>query len=218
MINNTRRDEDVAAAGRAFEEMRIYAADCLKGRNPEEIAERAQADYRKEEGLLKIKSFGQEVEIKIPVYEIQQHLDQWHHLVLLHYLNMADGAPLTGEWMTLGNMKDGIIRGTKFDKTADEHIGKLVGEQAPGKAKQMCGRLGAEIIQSRADLCAVIPVFPCYPVMLNIWFADDEFGGTARMLVDKAADHYLTVEDAVTVGEMIINRLRKIYAEMGGTL
>ena len=49
--------------------------------------------------------------------------------------------------------------------------------------------------------------------MLNIWFADDEFDGTARMLVDKAADHYLTVE-----GEVMISRLREMNVQMGGTL
>ncbi|MCI8730730.1 MAG: DUF3786 domain-containing protein [Lachnospiraceae bacterium] len=54
--------------------------------------------------------------------------------------------------------------------------------------------------------------------MLNIWFADDEFDGTARMLVDKAADHHLTVEDAVTVGKVMISRLREMNVQMGGTL
>lgn len=218
MTNNADQTEDPITSNRAFEEMRIYAVDCLKDRNPEEIAKYARADYLSEAGILKISSFGQEADIRLPGYEIQQSLDQWHHLVLLHYLDMADGAPLTGEWMTLGDMKDGMIRGTKFDRTADEHIGKLVGAQAPERAKLMCERLGAEIVQSRADLCAVIPVFPCWPVMLNIWFADDEFDGTARMLVDKAADHYLTVEDAVTVGEVIISRLREMNVQMGGTL
>ena len=96
MVKYTSRDEDVIAANRAFEEMRIYAADCLKDRNPEEIAKYVKANYLSEAGILKISSFGQEVGIRLPGYEIQQSLDQWHHLVLLHYLDMADGALLAG--------------------------------------------------------------------------------------------------------------------------
>lgn len=218
MESHTNQNKDAAASNRAFEEMRTYAAGCLRDKNPEEIAANTKADYNRKERLLKISSFGQEVQIRLPGYEIQQPLDQWHHLALLHYLDKADGTPLTGQWMTMGDMKDGIIRGTKFDKTAGEHIGKLLGEQEPEKAEKMCKMLGAEIVPSKADLCGVIPVFPYYPVMLNIWFADDEFAGTARMLVDKMADHYLAVEDAVTVGGVIINRLREIDIQMGGIL
>lgn len=44
MVKCTSRDEDVIAANRAFEEMRIYAADCLKDRNPEEIAKYVKAN------------------------------------------------------------------------------------------------------------------------------------------------------------------------------
>lgn len=33
-----------------------------------------------------------------------------------------------------------------------------------------------------------------------------------------AADHYLTAEDAVTVGEVVISRLKEIYVQMEGTI
>lgn len=203
------RDEDAIASNRAFEEMRKYAADCLKQRSPEEIASHTGAEYIKETKTLKISSLGQEIQIRLPEYEISHPLENWQHLVLLHYLYKGDGTPLTGEWISFGDLKDGLIRGTKFDKTVDEQLGKFLGDLEPREAECICKMLGAEIVQTKADLSAVIPFLPYYPVMLNVWFSDDEFDGTARILADKSADHYLTVEDAVTVGEVIIKKLKE---------
>ncbi len=202
-------DEDAIACNRAFEEMRKYAVDCLRQRSPEEIADCTGAEYIKEEGILKISSLGQRIEIKPPEYELSPPLEDWHHLVLLHYLYMADGTPLSGEWISFGELKDGLIRGTKFDRTVDEQLGKFLGDLELQEVQRICRSLGGEIRQSKADLCTVIPFLPYYPVMLNVWSADDEFHGTARMLADKSADHYLTVEDAVTLGDIIIKKLKE---------
>ena len=48
---------------------------------------------------------------------------------------------------------------------------------------------------------------PYYPLWLKIWLADDEFEASGKMLLSKSADHYLTVEDAVTVGGILLEHL-----------
>ena len=53
-------------------------------------------------------------------------------------------------------------------------------------------------------------LFPNYPITVNIWWADDEFPASGKMLVNASADHYLTIEDAVTAGEVLLNRLQQI--------
>ena len=46
-----------------------------------------------------------------------------------------------------------------------------------------------------------------YPVLLQVWFADEEFAPSGRLLLDSSASHYLTVEDAVVVGELLLELL-----------
>ena len=46
-----------------------------------------------------------------------------------------------------------------------------------------------------------------YPVLLQIWFADEEFAPSGRLLLDSCASHYLTMEDAVMVGELLLKLL-----------
>ena len=46
---------------------------------------------------------------------------------------------------------------------------------------------------------------------LKLWFADEEMPGSGRLLLDKSASHYLSVEDAVTAGELLLQKLSAQY-------
>ena len=71
-------------------------------------------------------------------------------------------------------------------------------------------KLGAEFIVTNADLCASFRIFPKYPIILKVWFADDEFPVSGKLFLQDNADHYLSVEDAVTAGEVLLKKLDKI--------
>ena len=42
---------------------------------------------------------------------------------------------------------------------------------------------------------------------LKLWLPDEEFPASGRLLLDESEDHYLTIEDAVTLGETILSSL-----------
>ena len=67
--------------------------------------------------------------------------------------------------------------------------------------------MGAQLRPSNADFCAEFHFMPNYPVWLKLWFADDEFPASGRLLLDTSAEHYLSMENAVTVGALILSRL-----------
>ncbi|MFQ9395487.1 MAG: DUF3786 domain-containing protein [Lachnospiraceae bacterium] len=52
-------------------------------------------------------------------------------MTLLHYLDMADGTRRLTKLITFGNLKDGLIRGSKFDRTAEQKLEKLFAGQDP---------------------------------------------------------------------------------------
>lgn len=106
-----------------------------------------------------------------------------------------------------------MVRGGGFDRECEETIPKTIGKRDPQEVRKACEELGAEILPSNADLCAVFRLFPLYPVTLNLWFADEEFEASGRMLLDAGADHYLSVEDAVTAGSLILEELMKRLPE-----
>ena len=79
---------------RQFEAMLAVAQERLAQHIPEDIAGKAGAQYA--DGSFSLKTLGQTVTVRLLDCTIQPPLSKWHVLTLLHYLDLADGAPLTG--------------------------------------------------------------------------------------------------------------------------
>lgn len=188
-----------------FSEMLRAARGWLQGRDAEEIARNAAVCF--DGSAFCFESFGLPVRIAYPSYAVSPELDPWQELMLLHYLHLADSAPLTGEKITFAQYKDGMIRGGGHDQKVENAVRQTLGRLSAEELRRRCAQLGAREAASNADFCVEIPALPMYPVTLKIWFADEEFDASGRMLVDSSAPHYLTIEDAVMLVELILERL-----------
>ena len=196
---------------RAYQNMLAVAKERLKGRNPYQIASNANMIYEENNQLYRLQSLGKELVISYPDYECAEKLNSWYHLVLLHYMDLADGTQLRGNLLSFAGLKDGVIRGTKFDCTVEMELQKILNGKSQREIEEALKALGGEKRYSRADLCMEIPFLPMYPITVNIWFADEEYPTSGKILLDESADHYLTVEDAVTVGELILERIAEAF-------
>lgn len=194
---------------RMFEEMLLSAKQRLEGRDPEELAKNSGAVFDTEKNLLVVKSLNEEIEIRLPEYTFVQEVEEWQQLVLLHYLDLGDGTPASEELITFGNLKDGLIRGTKFDRTLVQGLEKFLKGKTEKELCTICEELGGEQVKSNADICMKFDFLPNYPLWLKIWLADEEFEASGKLLLSKSADHYLTVEDAVIVGEIFLTKLHR---------
>lgn len=197
---------------RAFQEMLLPARERLFHRRPADIAEKTGAVFDGE--TLRLPVLGRETFVSCPSFDPDPALEEWSALLLLHYLDLADGTPVSPDTVSFGSLREGLIRGTKFDRTAEDVLARFLNGKTPERVRAVCAALGAEFTDSRADLCAVFRLFPNYPMTVNIWWADDEFPASGKLLVNAAADHYLTIEDAVTAGEVLLNRLQEVDAHL----
>ena len=160
---------------RAFQEMLQAAVKRLQNRSGEDLAAKSGAVFRSSRNMLEVQSFHEVIEIQLPEFYINSDMDEWHYLTLLHYLAMADGTEDSQKLITFGNLKDGLIRGTRFDRTAEQKLEKLLQDKDPEKIQKACTSLGAEFTETRADLCAVFPVFPRYSVTLKMCIRDSYY-------------------------------------------
>lgn len=174
----TKADRD----NRAFREMLLPAQERVRHRLPEDMAEKSGAVFHKENAVILLRSLNQEVRISIPAYTFRSQMEEWHQLVILHYLDMADGIAVSPQLIPFGDLKDGLIRGTKFDHDTERELQVFLKGKTPEDIRQICESLGAEIVDSNADLCAVFYFLPHYPVWLKIWFADEEFEASANFI------------------------------------
>lgn len=187
---------------RMYSEMLKAARARLAHKNPVDLAKNAGIHY--DGRYFHLNSMGHAIKVSYPEYEITPSLQEWFSLVILHYLDCADGVPLSGRWITFAQQKDGMIRGGGFDSKLESVIEHSIGTLPYAELERRCNVLGGHPVAGNADFCADFPFFPHYPLRLQIWFADDEFGASGRLLTDSSAQHYLGIEDAVTLGEIFL--------------
>ena len=168
---------------RQFEAMLAVAQERLTQHAPEDIAGKAGTQYA--DGSFSLKTLGQTVTVRLLDCTIQPPLSKWHALTLLHYLDLADGAPLTGRTITFSQYKDGLVRGGGLDRNAELIVRRDLGILPPEELERRCRSLGAELLPSNADFCARFDFAPRYPIWLKVWCSDEEFPASARLLLDR---------------------------------
>lgn len=188
-----------------FIQMENAALKRLFVRSAKDIAKKSGVNF--DGKTFKFKSLGIDVTVDYPTFSISPTLDMWHHLIILHYLDLADGSPVLGTLSSFSEYRDGLIRGGDFDRRAEKMIQNLLKGTSVSDLKNRCTELGGILIDSNADLSAKFYFMPQYPLTLKIWFADDEFEASGHLFTDISAQHYLSVEDAVTVGELLLTYL-----------
>lgn len=196
-------------ANQMFSRMLLAAGERLQGRDAFEIASNAGIEYDADAACLRLASLGESFSISWPELGISPEPEGWHLLLMLHYLDLADGAPLAGRLVSFAQLRNGMVRGGGFDRSCELRLQELAMQFNEEELRQRCLAMGGRLVDSNADFSAVLPFLPNYPVTLKLWFADEDFPASGRMLLDAGADHYLTIEDAVTVGEIILERLLK---------
>ena len=57
---------------------------------------------------------------------MKEKRDDWQILTLLHYLDLADNTPILSKQIKFGELKDGLIRGARFDKTVEAELERFL--------------------------------------------------------------------------------------------
>ena len=102
------------------------------------------------------------MEIGDPAYEIRPAVDDWHHLLILHYLDLADGTPLSHQLMAFGDLPSGMVRGGGFDRQSEQDLGLRLGH--------LCGRISSDLslLNSIFVYCDLMNTFRFN--LIHLWF------------------------------------------------
>jgi len=191
-----------------FGEMMKAALLPLKARDPADIARKTGFAYDAQAACFRFESLGTAMALSWPDCSCAPQIDPWHQLVMLHYMDRADGAPPSAQLIPFGAQAGGMVRGGGFDRDCEQIIRTRIGLHAPDLIEGACMALGARFIPSNADLCAVFDFLPLYPLTLKIWYADEEMEASGRMFLSARAEHFLGVEDSVTTGMLLLEALQ----------
>ncbi len=120
-------------------------------------------------------------------------------IVTLNHLSRADGAAQTGRLVPYRELPDGHVFHGAFARYALATL--LAGfADSPERLAAAARPLGGEPVKGPADCTVRLPFFPRLPLTIQVWGADDELPGSANVLFDAIAPHYIHTEDAAAVG------------------
>ena len=201
---------------RAYNEMLTPILNALSEREIRDLAEKSGGTVAEDGEHLLIDTLGERLSVRISNGEILPGAENWHVLVLLHYIANADGTLPAGRWISFGDMKNGLIRGTKYAGTSEKWFIWFLKGKNLEEIEKACICLGGIKAEGRGDINVILPFLPYFPVLVSLWEADDEFDATGKILIDQNADHYLSIEDAVTVGEIVQKRIESSWMKQQG--
>ena len=126
-------------------------------------------------------------------------------ILMLHYLTLAKGTPISNRLVAFRQLPGGTSYFTAFTQRAEmfllRHFGKEP-ELLMDAAKKMAGHKA-----DYGDVAVCIKAFPRVPITIVLWRGDVEFAPRGSILFDSTVSDYLATEDICVICETIVRKL-----------
>ena len=181
---------------------------------------RAGAEYsvRGSRQLITVEYLGQPYQISYPDIKVslkgrEGEVPIKDSILILHYLNLAKGAPPTNTMIDYKQLPEGINYYPTFHKRAIKPLISYFGSQ-PDMLLDMAKRLGGYKAEY-GDTSVTINAFKYVPITFVLWQGDDEFAPEGSILFDANISDYLSTEDIHVLCENISWKLVRFLREGG---
>jgi len=131
----------------------------------------------------------------------------WMAILILHYLNNAEGRQPTGRLKHFREFKDGHFYEPAFNRRTKEILVSVFGNN-PEVMVDGAKKLNGKILQT-GDAAVELSYFPCLPITCIMWKGDEDFPPEASVLFDETADLFFSAEDMAVAGQMAVLELLK---------
>ena len=214
ILSPLNREESEQKRARALVEACRRIRENLKTSDPRELARKSALNLEQREGggLVLI---GQKIEtayqITLPDYTISRldnrEVSLQSELLWLHYLDRADGEPLSGRWVNLSE-----IGGLFYQQAFQGYCGDALADYWQDNLKGLetrCRETGGWPLQNLGDLAYQWRVLPRLPVCLCYRKPSGGQSAWATMLFDAATEHYCAADVAATMAKWVADKLMK---------
>ncbi len=184
----------------------------LTGMNPADVCRRSRAAYNNDRHAYRITALGQEYEINTEKCTIlpksianTNPVSVELGLLILMYLLEAKNIPPAGKWVNEYSLKGGAMffRGPHAFRT-DEIAGRF-GHDIEG-FKKACMQLGG-VPEQMGDAAFRFQILPRIQAVVVLWYADDEFDASAKLLLDPTIEEHLPLDVIFGMGLELFGRI-----------
>ena len=178
------------------------------------LAEHTGARYQEigpGRGEFRLSLFGTAIVITYPgfmgVNEKDEELPLPLQAVLAYYFHTADGAQLTGQWVSFAELPDGRMYNQAFQGYSGNELVKVFGLDIYA-FKSACEKSGG-VATPIGDAAYIFHALPRFPLLVNYWCGDEDFPSTSKILFDSSANHYLPIDVIAILGSMLKGKILK---------
>jgi hypothetical protein len=190
------------------------AREDFQRENPYKMAFCSDATYRQlteDSGVFEVPFWEKNCQVRYPEGTVQdlagEELPIITQILILHYLVQADGTPMANRWISFRELPGGLGYNSAFQGRADHRLAKAFGRDLEGFLRAARALKGERITYGDAGF--LFRVFPRLWMAAVLYLADEEFGASASVLFDGAAEHYLPTEDLAVLGGILASGLIK---------
>ncbi len=138
--------------------------------------------------------------------ESQDEASTVDKILILHYLETASGIPLSGKWITFGEVPGGEIYLPVFNARSIDRLVRAFSGREEGLVDAARAIGGTEL--DMGDVSVLVPALPRVPVAVTLWRGDEEFSPSGSLLFDASVTSYLPMEDMVVLAGMVASQLK----------
>jgi hypothetical protein len=184
---------------------------------PADVCRRSLAEYDTDRMLYRIVAFGETFEVSPAAGDIKPARDPSSAgraeepvsvelgLLILFYLLGAREVPLSGKWVNEFSLRGGALFFRGPHAIRNSEISDRFGMDDEGFRK-VCTKLGARPVQM-GDAAYRFQVLPRIPVVVVLWYGDEEFEASAKLLMDSTIDSHLPLDVIYAMAVELVNLL-----------
>jgi len=187
------------------------SAEALASRDWADVARLAGAQAAAGASHLTLAYYGRPVKvsaapISVAATDHGPELPLAEQALILHYLQRADGAPQSGQWITFREVEAGEFYWPAFVKRAKAPLVGFFGSR-PELLAELAVLVGGEGPAQAGDFGVIVRALPRVPIQLVLWAGDEEFPPEGNLLFDSSVGHYLSTEDIALAAGLPIYKM-----------
>jgi len=137
--------------------------------------------------------------------EADDPLPAFQQALFLYYLITADGAPLTGRWVSFAELPDGRMYNVAFQGYSGNELARTFALNLED-FKAACGKAGGQPVVI-GDAAYRFQTLPRVDLLVVYHLGDEDFPSSCKILFDASAVHYLPIDGCAILGSMLTKRI-----------
>jgi hypothetical protein len=189
----------------------------LQTQAPESIAQRSGAAWKPAEsggGQITLQYFQTPLVITVPDFHLTNQqgatVDIMTEALVIAYLEMAAGAPRTGQWIAFRELPGGTFYHQAFTGYTGQRLARYFGNDlaAIDRSAQAVGGIK---LPEPGDAAYEFQILPHLWLATVCWSGDPEdgFPPQASVLFDQSASAYMVLDGLAILGSQLVSRLIK---------